>query len=54
MFGMEYLDSYKRRHSNLDVASLFVALVLVVALALIVGETKEEVRRVVATCVDPQ
>lgn len=37
MFRMEYLESYWRRRSNLDVVLLFVAL------ALLVGETKGEV-----------
>lgn len=46
MFSLEYLDTYWRRRSNLDIASP------VVALALLVGETKEEVCRVVVVCMD--
>ena len=48
MFGLEYLNTFWKRRSNLDVPSLFVALVLMV------GKSKEEVRCVVAACVDRQ
>lgn len=48
MYGVEYLEDLWKRHLNLDVVSLFVAL------ALMVSDSKEEVSRVVTTCVDPQ
>lgn len=48
MFGLEYMDTHWRRRFNLDIVSLFVALVL------LVGETKEEVCRVVVACMYTQ
>ena len=46
MFGPKYLSAYWKRRSNVDVASLFVVLMLMV------GELKEVVFLVVSTCVN--
>ena len=48
IFNLEYLDSYWRRRTNLDIISLFITL------ALLVRETKEEIQWVIFVCIDPQ
>lgn len=48
LYGLEYLDDFWKRRSNLDMASLFVAL------ALLVGGSKDEVQWLVAASVDRQ
>ena len=47
MFNLEYLETYWMKRTNMDITSPFVAL------ALLVGETKEEVHRVIVAYLDP-